>query len=380
MTLERDRDLLRRRLGQLTVGAAVEQAEALIKQKTGSTDPHDQQLVQVLQGAVSEARSGYLHGYYLTALLQLTGVPARYQQNAYYGDGFTGRLTWAKSGQTRLVDVLEQKEPNQWYLAYRFFGDTLLLSATHPSHVNNPSYRYVPYLYYGGYNGIYSGRYGGGYYGQLDGFQGQEFLRRGMPSAAMPGFAPRGEGAYSISGNGSFSVEGQAAISHLDLSGGIGTGGMAPMSADFAAGSTDSVIRRDFSDAAFWNARVRTDAKGEATVEFKLPDSLTNWQVRRHPRSPGICRSVRPRPSSVPSNPSWSGRCCRATSPRAIRWRSSPPSTTRAISPRPSKPRSRSTTANSSTARPPWKWLCPQSPTCPSTGPIAPAKPATPSC
>jgi uncharacterized protein YfaS (alpha-2-macroglobulin family) len=45
------------------------------------------------------------------------------------------------------------------------------------------------------------------------------------------------------------------------------------------SGPTGLVIRRDFSDAAYWNALVRTDATGKARVEFKLPDSLTTWQV-----------------------------------------------------------------------------------------------------
>ncbi len=40
-----------------------------------------------------------------------------------------------------------------------------------------------------------------------------------------------------------------------------------------------STIRRDFSDSAFWTGTARTDANGHARVTFKLPDSLTNWQV-----------------------------------------------------------------------------------------------------
>ena len=42
---------------------------------------------------------------------------------------------------------------------------------------------------------------------------------------------------------------------------------------------TSSTIRRDFSDSAFWTGTARTDATGHARVSFKLPDSLTNWQV-----------------------------------------------------------------------------------------------------
>jgi hypothetical protein len=42
---------------------------------------------------------------------------------------------------------------------------------------------------------------------------------------------------------------------------------------------SSSTIRRDFSDSAFWTGTARTDAAGHARVTFKLPDSLTNWQV-----------------------------------------------------------------------------------------------------
>jgi uncharacterized protein YfaS (alpha-2-macroglobulin family) len=38
-------------------------------------------------------------------------------------------------------------------------------------------------------------------------------------------------------------------------------------------------IRQDFADSAYWNAHVRTNAEGRATVEFKLPDTLTEWHV-----------------------------------------------------------------------------------------------------
>lgn len=36
-------------------------------------------------------------------------------------------------------------------------------------------------------------------------------------------------------------------------------------------------IRRRFEDTAYWNAFVSTDARGEAQVEFELPDNLTRW-------------------------------------------------------------------------------------------------------
>ncbi|VGO16593.1 Secretory immunoglobulin A-binding protein EsiB [Pontiella desulfatans] len=38
-------------------------------------------------------------------------------------------------------------------------------------------------------------------------------------------------------------------------------------------------IRSDFRDAVYWNALVETDADGKASVEFALPDSLTEWKI-----------------------------------------------------------------------------------------------------
>src|SRR5262249_10070807 len=38
-------------------------------------------------------------------------------------------------------------------------------------------------------------------------------------------------------------------------------------------------IRKDFPDTAFWAATIQTDASGKATVNVKLPDSLTTWRA-----------------------------------------------------------------------------------------------------
>jgi len=40
-----------------------------------------------------------------------------------------------------------------------------------------------------------------------------------------------------------------------------------------------SVVRENFPDTAYWNAVLLTDENGTATVQVKLPDSLTTWQV-----------------------------------------------------------------------------------------------------
>lgn len=41
----------------------------------------------------------------------------------------------------------------------------------------------------------------------------------------------------------------------------------------------DIEIRRVFKDTAYWNPAIQTDAKGEATVDVKLPDNLTTWRA-----------------------------------------------------------------------------------------------------
>lgn len=43
--------------------------------------------------------------------------------------------------------------------------------------------------------------------------------------------------------------------------------------------SPDSVKRGNFKDTAFWLPAVTTDAAGNATVSFTLPDNLTTWQL-----------------------------------------------------------------------------------------------------
>ena len=44
-------------------------------------------------------------------------------------------------------------------------------------------------------------------------------------------------------------------------------------------GDNKSAVRGNFLDTAYWNATAQTDANGNATVTFKLPDNLTSWQI-----------------------------------------------------------------------------------------------------
>src|SRR5690606_15767950 len=38
--------------------------------------------------------------------------------------------------------------------------------------------------------------------------------------------------------------------------------------------------RREFRNTAFWEAQLRTNDRGEATVEVALPDNVTTWRMQ----------------------------------------------------------------------------------------------------
>ncbi len=39
-------------------------------------------------------------------------------------------------------------------------------------------------------------------------------------------------------------------------------------------------VRKDFADSAVWQAFVKTDAQGKATIRFTMPDNLTTWRAK----------------------------------------------------------------------------------------------------
>ncbi|MCS6812617.1 MAG: alpha-2-macroglobulin family protein, partial [Cyanobacteria bacterium] len=47
----------------------------------------------------------------------------------------------------------------------------------------------------------------------------------------------------------------------------------------FSKGLASTRLRTDFKPVAYYNGAVPTDANGQATVKFKLPDNLTTWRV-----------------------------------------------------------------------------------------------------
>ncbi|MHC4878911.1 MAG: alpha-2-macroglobulin family protein, partial [Planctomycetota bacterium] len=46
------------------------------------------------------------------------------------------------------------------------------------------------------------------------------------------------------------------------------------------AQAVEPAVRSNFADTAFWSASLQTDEKGEASVTFPMPESLTAWKIR----------------------------------------------------------------------------------------------------
>jgi|GEM_PF-4111586 len=225
-----DTERLKRALNGVTLGAALQ----AVRDKLDSDEQFGNSLQVgrlkagllnmcnvVLQQAASNRSVGVTTDC-LMLLLQESGVEIADTSFAYYGNMNVSPTNFSGARPLRDVSLFELVNHPTWSSRYRFVGNRLVFT------VNNHRYGYR-----GGYGGAYGGGYGGG----------------GGPG----GFA---------SGNSVFSA--------------------APMAvSEFTSNAHDSgrSVRRDFSDSALWNSKVRTDKNGKATVKFTLPDSLTHWQV-----------------------------------------------------------------------------------------------------
>jgi len=220
-------DILRRTVGDVTVSEIVAKAKKLL-----ADDPKSPRAA-LAQQVVRIWNQRYAYAHELALILQFAGVRTRAMATYH---GWWCPLNTRTGAKDRLSDILAHTQ-SQYTLAQRYYNDVLVMGVMHPS-------------------------YGGMVYNQY-GYRARD--SRG---------ATRGDSMHSMSANGSYSVSGQSFISHMP------TAAMAPpatLMPDTDMG--DMSVRRDFSDSAFWNAAVRTDERGEATVTFKLPDSLTNWRV-----------------------------------------------------------------------------------------------------
>jgi uncharacterized protein YfaS (alpha-2-macroglobulin family) len=246
------RDLLRRRLAGVTVEKLVAHAQELLaERKEKQPVAPDGAVVQdaetaQLQNLVNNFNGNYLQLNNVITLLQLAGIEA--QPNVSYGY-WNGRVDKSDKLETPLFDLIE-KDNGNYKLNFRFWNDTLVLWTNYA------------------YSNVWNGGFGGG----------QSFFSLNS-AGAVPAmrYSSRGDAwgdrIASANASPSFSASGQAMYSQLQPTQQLER----LITLDNNANNT--LVRRDFSDVAHWSSLVRTDAEGRASVEFKLPDSLTNWQV-----------------------------------------------------------------------------------------------------
>lgn len=83
-------------------------------------------------------------------------------------------------------------------------------------------------------------------------------------SAAMPAPAGGGFGGGAMMARGAMMADAEEADS--------GAAPDAPMQ--------QPTVRSEFADTAYWKADIKTDADGFATVEFEMPENLSDWKLR----------------------------------------------------------------------------------------------------
>lgn len=258
------KDLIRRKLGEVTLETVIKRAEDILKGDPNPNDPPAQNLRAVVDLVKN---SKYLYSTQLLTLLRLAGIEI--MQNpvwyAYHGNSWAYHIT-NDNHKVSLRQIVEHKS-GEHYLVFGQAGDALMIHEMHPSWANiNPM--------------TYYGRYSNRFMYQNNGFDQFSGYGRSMRNMEFGRGGGRADASPSISGNssGSFMPEAQGFISHMP----IGPGGGQPVNTPLIDADPDQghiAVRRDFSDSAFWNAAVRTDKEGKASVDFKVPDSLTNWQV-----------------------------------------------------------------------------------------------------
>jgi alpha-2-macroglobulin len=268
-----DLALVARRIGDMRLVTFYEKAKKILaaddKEKQKKLSPVER---QALLDLIARRPSRHLYAADLATMLRLAGVDVYLTPHNH---GYNWVKVFVEGEKERLVDVMKH-DNGGWHLVPRFVGNTLLLHETHTSYANQ-GYAWHPVFGmnygYGGYGGY--GQYG--YWGNnlnfwMDGTSNQ--LQTFSSQTGRVNLNRIDHFSQAASGNSAFSYrpEGQGFISHMPQ------GGPALL-IDADADQSHIGVRRDFSDSAFWNATVRTDEHGKAKVSFKLPDSLTNWQV-----------------------------------------------------------------------------------------------------
>lgn len=257
------RDTLRRQLMGVTVLSLVKRADAI--RKTLAKDSPD---VKILDALIKNYTASRLTLDDIAALLRLAGFHAR---NLPINDGKMMPEIRFNGSSALMLQVLDTVVGG-WKIHVASFYETLLIAGTHPRErpdpyaapvvqPQRPLYYYYPGSYPGWHYGISGGMGGGfggfGMMGMGGGMMGMGGFGGGFPSGGMQGY-------YSHVPQLVAADPKQPQL--IKIPGGLDNG--------------EAWLRRDFSDIAFWNAAVRTDANGKAKVDFKLPDSLTSWEVR----------------------------------------------------------------------------------------------------
>ncbi len=242
------REILRRRLGQLTYKALVEHAEELLQDDRAFRESPDGAVVQQAVSYYRNSHTIYTHS--LSTLLTTYGRNVGFDQalRDYWGLNWHYRVNMPEEANkpVTIYELLQHQHGN-WRLLSHQVGDTVMLLEFNPEYIQQFQHLLAQ---------------GGSPLGAMG---------YGMQGAARADARFSANASFSLlSGNGFRSnISGQAFASHLPQ-----------QAVELIDVDTPGItVRRDFSDAAYWNARVRTNDRGRAVVQFKLPDSLTNWQV-----------------------------------------------------------------------------------------------------
>lgn len=258
-----------RRVGNVTIAELLERAKAIIKEK-----PADDPLAEQLKGVILNCQDGALAWRDVSTLVRLTG------QDLYLAHPQMQEVPFkfpVSLDRTTLADVLRWEGRRgdgdaRTHVSASAVGGVVMLTAGSKSFDPWSDFRFgYGQFGYAGFGGRQFGQFGGalgsfggGLHGNAGGFAGRQ---------ANLGVVGR---ILGITGG---PAGGQMGMSHgfnRDLAGG-GAPGLNGPTAGLGVGS--ELVRRDFADSAFWSATARTDKAGKATVNFKTPDSLTNWQV-----------------------------------------------------------------------------------------------------
>ena len=272
------REVLRRRLGDVTLDELFKRARDWLKkhpdQRTTAEGLALRSLVEIHR--LRDETPGLLPLSAMDAatMLRLAGLRAR-STGALWMGWYPERIESKKLTLWEFLDRTMQEGSNENGLRVVMIDDTFVLYPYQPGRdfarmgLGGMSMRGMGVAGIGGLGGI----------GGIAGLGGQGFQNLGAAGGFQGNFQGRGNlGNGGVAGFGGLNSDFQGSAL-LGVGGGLGGGRLQLPAFQPPAASYSLSIRRNFADSAYWNARLRTDAEGKAHVAFKLPDSLTGWQV-----------------------------------------------------------------------------------------------------